>query len=114
MKKAHQQKPESDGLAFDVGMDAAPVVTDRKPATVEIEAEALMPGIECPFTDGCTGRVKVLTDITRATEEGDQINHTRVQQFRCSKCNAIAKGVKVVSKHSGRKFFNRVTGRAES
>lgn len=120
-KKTPQTAPENEnaGLMFDVGTEDAAVQTSTAvavkgaPAVEEIEAEALMPGIECPFTDGCKGKIKIHTDITRSVEEGDKIVQTRVQQYRCGKCNVIAKGHKVVGRSQGRKFFNRVTGRPE-
>ncbi len=117
MSKKPQQKSMDSGLSFDVGADA-PVATEApakapRPAQVEIEASALMPGIECPFTDGCTGRIKIHSDITTTKEVNDQIVKTRIHQYRCNKCGVLAKGVREVSKSEGRKLFNRFTGKTE-
>jgi hypothetical protein len=120
-KKKERPAPQDVGLSFDVTTDGAEATATMNdllgvatPAVEEIEAEALMPGIECPFTDGCTGKVKIHTDITRTVVRDGVPVQIRQQQLRCNKCTTIAKGVKTVGgEHRGRKFFNRVTGKAE-
>tara|TARA_R110000868_G_scaffold290194_1_gene550403 strand:- start:716 stop:1141 length:426 start_codon:yes stop_codon:yes gene_type:complete len=92
---------------------------NAKPAFVQIEASALMPGIECPFTDGCAeagGKVRIHSDIqSMVTNELGKTAPIRQQQFRCNRCNVIAKGTKVISggQASAQRLFNRVTGRTE-
>ena len=117
-KKKEQPAKADSGLMFDVGSDdrivrTSTAVVEGKPASVDIEAEAIMPGIECPFTDGCNGKVKIHSDITKNEEQDGKVVQTRVQQYRCGKCNKLAKGFRVVGRHEGRKFFNRVSGKAE-
>lgn len=114
---------ETGGLTFDVGnserSEKIVVESSAKPASVEIEASALMPGIECPFTDGCAeagGKVRIHSDVTSTvTDELGRKVPLRQQQFRCNRCNVIAKGTKVINggQASGQRLFNRVTGKGE-
>jgi hypothetical protein len=116
MQQPVSKSQNEGGLSFDVGTDdIQPTSAESKPASVEIEADALTPGIRCPFTDGCTGTVRIIpgTDIKRTTEENGKIVQTQMQQYHCQKCKMVAKGFKIVSKNGVRKFFNRVTGKAE-
>jgi hypothetical protein len=84
--------------------------------STEIEASALMPGIECPFTQDCNGKVRILTENTvpQTLDDGRTIVH-RVQQFHCQKCKCVAKGVKPIGGPAvgGPRLFNRITGRSE-
>ena len=88
-------------------------------ASVEIEASALMPGIACPFTDGCAekgGKVRTLSDVTVPTKLPDGRHSVqRSQQFHCRKCGCVAKGVKLIGAPAvgAPKLFNRLTGKSE-
>jgi hypothetical protein len=129
--------PEAGDLKFDLGgsvaMNAGPVVTITTPtpnepamrerfervASVEIEASALMPGIACPFTNGCAergGKVRILSDVTtpRKLEDG-RTAVQRVQQLHCRTCGCVAKGVKQIGGIAvgGARLFNRLTGKSE-
>jgi hypothetical protein len=92
---------------------------NAKPASVEIEASALMPGIECPFTNGCAeagGKVRIHSDVSSmTTDELGRKVPLRQQQFRCMRCNVIAKGTKIITggQASDQRLFNRVTGKTE-
>lgn len=87
-------------------------------AVAEIDATAINPGIECPFTDGCAekgGKVRIHSDTTIPVHVNGKIERKRVHQYRCNRCNVIAKGHKEVGSSiaSGGRFFNRLTGKSE-
>lgn len=128
---------ETGGLSFDNPERPAKIVTESaptdrpdshaaklfaenaKPASVEIEASALMPGIECPFTDGCAeagGKVRIHSDVTVFVKDelGRSVRERR-HQFRCIRCNVIAKGFMVIegAQASGQRLFNRISGKGE-
>jgi hypothetical protein len=130
--------PPAADLSFDLGSNLAdrsdaPAVTITTPtpnesemrerfehvASVEIEASALMPGIACPFTDGCAergGKVRIMSDVTGPQRLPDgRTAVQRVQQLHCKTCGSIAKGVKPIGGVAvgGPRLFNRLTGKAE-
>lgn len=91
-------------------------------ASAEIEASALMPGIACPFTDGCAekgGKVRIMSDVTVPRQIPDgKTAVQRSQQFHCRTCGCVAKGVKLIGGAAvgvggGPKLFNRLTGKSE-
>lgn len=91
--------------------------TKSKPKSDVIEASALTAGIECPFTDGCRGKVQVFNRGTTSVKDADgKPKSVRFQQFMCRKCNRVAEGFKVVGgqvQPGEPVYFNRVTGRME-
>lgn len=117
-----QSFPAAD-LSFDLGSALAsdpnpPIVTITTPNTT-IEASALMPGIGCPFTQGCAekgGKVRILSDVTvpQALPDGRR-SVQRVQQYHCNQCKCVAAGTKAIGGAAvgGGKLFNRLTGKAE-
>lgn len=113
---------ESSGLTFDspLAESSAPVAvqsTAHKPASVEIEASAINPGIDCPFTDGCKGHVRIHRDMTSTVldVETNRMVQRRQQQYICDRCKTIAKGTKQIGgTATGRpRMFNRETGKFE-
>lgn len=101
----------------DLAFETEGTVASAPVAAVEmdINADALTPGIECPFTDGCRGKVHVFNYVTRQTQgDNDQPRTERFQQLKCNKCNRIASGVKRIGGDAGNsKLFNRVTAKSE-
>lgn len=130
--------PDAGDLKFDLGgslsQSDGPVVIVTTPtpnestmrervagivASVEIEASALMPGIACPFTNGCAekgGKVRTLSDVQvpKTLPDGKTLVQ-RSQQFHCRRCGCVAKGVKLVGAPAvgALKLFNRLTGKSE-
>jgi hypothetical protein len=129
--------PAAD-LSFDLGSALAsdpnsPIVTITTPTpneaamrerfeqhgSTQIEASALMPGIGCPFTQGCAekgGKVRILSDVTvpKKLEDGRTLIQ-RVQQYHCNHCKCVAAGTKAIGGAAvgGPKLFNRLTGKPE-
>lgn len=92
------------------------VATAEKPHTEIVEAAALTAGIECPFTDGCRGKVVCFNRGRMKTTDADGKPATvRFQQFKCNKCNAIADGAKLSGVHvpGSQRFFNRESAQVE-
>lgn len=125
-KQKGKPSDESTETMFDES--AVVTVTDQPEnilqASDKIEASALRPGLECPFTDKCRGRVRMLNSkrvlIPIKNEAGETIGNDLVEQYQCDKCKAIAAGYRSLRKTYFRdkpagssRMFNRQTGQSE-
>jgi hypothetical protein len=92
---------------------------ESQATSTDIDANALMPGIECPFTDGCAekgGRIRIHSDVTIPKTVEGVTKFVKVHQYRCDRCKTVAKGHKEISggfASGSAKHFNRVTGKTE-
>lgn len=119
-------------LSFDRVIPDGPLVVEGNPpepddsraaqafqsqaATRDIDATALVPGLDCPFTDGCRGKVRVFNTLSRnVAPDGAKPEIVTLQQLQCSKCKVVAKGARPTGNHraAAGKLFNRITGESE-
>ena len=108
---------ETPSLILESGDSQAMPANDHSATITQIEADALLPGQECPFKDGCRGKVHIFNTVNRTVVD-PVTNKARVethQQLKCNKCNTPATGSRIASGGYARtgKFFNRITGRTE-
>lgn len=120
------------GLSFEGVLPDGPVVVEGSPtepadsraaqlfhaqaATRDIDATALVPGLDCPFTDGCRGKVRVFNTLSRnVAPEGQKTEIVTLQQLQCNKCKVVAKGARPTGNHraAAGKLFNRLTAENE-